>query len=70
MQADSLRKVKGIGANESVTNPLAIQGDKTMQYAILARIMQTARLAGFRNVSLQVNRTEVAPATPGRPATN
>ena len=67
VQADSLRKVKGIDQNTSVQNQLAIQGDKTMQYAILARIMQTARLAGFRNVSLQVNRTQTA-AAPARPA--
>ena len=66
-KADSLRSVKGLDRNTSVPNPLAIQGDKTMQYAILARIMQTARLAGFRNVSLQVNRTEGG-AAPARPA--
>lgn len=68
-QADSIRKAKGLGQNMSVPNQLAIQGDKTMPYAVLARIMQTARLAGFRNVSLQVNRTGDAPAGPtGRPA--
>jgi len=66
-KADSLRSTKGLDRNTSVPNPLAIQGDKSMQYAILARIMQTARLAGFRNVSLQVNRTEAA-AAPARPA--
>ncbi len=66
-QADTLRQAKGLDQNTSVPNPLAIQGDKTMQYAVLARIMQTARLAGFRNVSLQVNRTEAA-AAPARPA--
>jgi biopolymer transport protein ExbD len=68
VQADSLRSARGLDQNASVPNPLAIQGTKTMQYAILARIMQTARLAGFRNVSLQVNRTEDAPAAPARPA--
>ena len=68
VQADSLRKVRNLDQNASVPNPLAIQGTKTMQYALLARIMQTARLAGFRNVSLQVNRTEDAPAAPARPA--
>ena len=67
-QADSLRQARNLDQNTSVPNPLAIQGTKTMQYAILARIMQTARLAGFRNVSLQVNRTEDAPAAPARPA--
>jgi biopolymer transport protein ExbD len=70
VQADSIRKVKGIDQNTSVENPLAIQGDKTTPYAILARIMQTARLAGFRAISLQVNRTEAAgaPTATGRPA--
>jgi biopolymer transport protein ExbD len=67
VQADSLRSVQGIGQNESVKNPLAIHGDKTMPYSLLARVMQTARLAGFRNVSLQVNRTQDA-AAPARPA--
>jgi len=69
VEADSIRKAKGLG-DTSVPNKLAIHGDKTMQYALLARIMQTARLAGFRNVSLQVNRTGDAPAATGRPANN
>lgn len=69
VHADSLRSVQKIGQNQSVKNPLAIQGDKTMPYSLLARIMQTARLAGFQNVSLQVNRTEdAATAAPARPA--
>ncbi len=69
VQADSLRAVQGVGRNTSVKNPLAIQGDKTMPYSLLARVMQTARLAGFRNVSLQVNRTDDAPTpAPARPA--
>ena len=68
VQADSLRKVKGLAQNTSVPNPLAIHGDKTMPYAVLARIMQTARLAGFRTLSLQVNRTDAAPTATGRPA--
>ena len=69
VQADSLRSAQGIGQNASVKNPLAIQGDRTMPYSLLARVMQTARLAGFQNVSLQVNRTQdaAAPAA-GRPA--
>ena len=67
VQADSLRSVQGLPADSSVRNPLAIHGDKTMPYSLLARVMQTARLAGFRNVSLQVNRTEAA-AAPARPA--
>lgn len=67
VQADSLRSVQGLPQDSSVRNPLAIHGDKTMPYSLLARVMQTARLAGFRNVSLQVNRTEAA-AAPARPA--
>jgi biopolymer transport protein ExbD len=55
--ADSLRKAGNIAANESVTEKLAVQGDRTMRYDVLSRIVQTARWAGFRNVSLQVNRT-------------
>ena len=69
-KADSIRQASGVPENQSVKNPLAIQGDKSMRYALLARVMQTARLAGFRNVSLQVNKTDgVAPAgsAPARP---
>jgi len=68
VQADSLRSVQRLPADSSLKNPLAIQGDKTMPYSLLARVMQTARLAGFRNVSLQVNRTEEAAAAPASPA--
>jgi len=41
--------------------PLAIQADRTMRYDLLSRVMQTARLAGFRNLTLQVNRVADAP---------
>lgn len=57
VQADSIRESGGLPADESVKVPLAIQGDKSMRYDLLARVMQTARYAGFRNISLQVNRT-------------
>lgn len=56
-KADSVRVATGGDANTSVTTKLAIQGDKTMRYDLLARVLQTARMAGFRNVTLQVNRT-------------
>jgi biopolymer transport protein ExbD len=56
--ADSIRKEKKLSQNQSVDIPLAVQADKTMRYDLLARMMQTARLAGFKNLSLQVNRTE------------
>ena len=56
-KADSVRAATGVGQDQSVTTKLAIQGDRTMRYDLLARVLQTARLAGFRNVTLQVNRT-------------
>ena len=37
-----------------------IQADRTMRYDLLSRVMQTARLAGFRNLTLQVNRVSDA----------
>lgn len=54
--ADSIRQVNNGKPDESVDTPLAIQGDRTMRYDMLSRILQTARLAGFRNVTLQVKR--------------
>lgn len=63
-KADSIRTEKNLPSDQSLTIPLAIQGDRTMRYDLLARVMQTARLAGFRNLSLQVNRgEEIASAT-------
>jgi biopolymer transport protein ExbD len=56
-KADSLRRDKKLRADQSLDVPLAVQGDRTMRYDLLARVMQTARLAGFRAISLQVNRT-------------
>ena len=55
--ADSIRHAGNIPADQSVTEKLAVQGDRTMRYDLLSRIVQTARYAGFRNISLQVNRT-------------
>jgi biopolymer transport protein ExbD len=63
-RADSLRGAKGTPANEPVDQPLAIQGDRTMRYDLLSRVMQTARLAGFKNISLEVKRN-VSAAAPG-----
>ena len=54
--ADSIRTANGTSQNESITTPLAIQGDRTMRYDLLQRLLMTARLAGFRNVTLQVQR--------------
>jgi biopolymer transport protein ExbD len=55
-RADSIRAVTRRPADQPVDAPLAIQGDRTMRYDLLSRIMQTARMAGFRNLSLQVRR--------------
>jgi biopolymer transport protein ExbD len=62
-RADSIRSQRNIAATEPVDQVLAIQGDKTMHYDLLSRIMQTARLAGFKNISLQVKRTGGAGST-------
>src|SRR5215469_17532553 len=48
-RADSIRSVTQRPADQPVDAPLAIQGDRTMRYDLLSRIMQTARIAGFRN---------------------
>lgn len=55
-RADSIRAQRNTPATDPVDQVLAIQGDKTMHYDLLSRIMQTARLAGFKNISLQVKR--------------
>jgi biopolymer transport protein ExbD len=34
-----------------------------MRYDLLARVMQTARLAGFKSISLQVNKTQAEAPT-------
>ncbi len=62
--ADSIRKATNTPADQSVETPLAIQGDKTMRYDLLQRVLQTARLAGFKTLTLQVRRTGVAAAAP------
>ena len=70
---DSIRKAKSTPPDSSLDTPLAIQGDSSMHYDLLARVMQTARMAGFKNISLQVNKTGNAttvtttPGTPGAP---
>jgi biopolymer transport protein ExbD len=61
--ADSIRREKKLGTDESIDIPLAVQGDKSMRYDLLARVMQTARLAGFRSISLQVNKTQAEAPT-------
>ena len=65
--SDSIRTARGLAAGDVLKYPLAIQGDKTMRYDLLSRFMQTARLAGFRQISLQVQRRDavVAPIASG-----
>ena len=58
-RADSIRQESGEAAGTSLKTPLAIQGDKSMRYELLSRVMHTARWAGFRNVTLQVQREGV-----------
>ena len=60
-KADSIRTLRSLRAGQSVDAPLAIQGDRTMRYDLLSRVMQTARLAGFRNLTLQVSHVADAP---------
>jgi biopolymer transport protein ExbD len=55
-KADSIRASRSIPPDASVDAPLAIQADRTMRYDLLSRVMQTARVAGFHNLTLQVNR--------------
>ena len=55
-KADSIRNAAGAPLDQPTDTPLAIQGDRSMRYDLLSRIMQTARMAGFKNISLQVRR--------------
>ena len=66
--ADSVRRASSNPKSPQVETPLAIQGDKTMRYDLLSRVITTARLAGFKTISLQVNHTG-GPGTqaPGSP---
>jgi biopolymer transport protein ExbD len=71
--ADSIRILRATPRDSALSTPLAIQGDSSMHYDLLARMMQTARMAGFKNISLQVNKTgsvttvTTTPAAPGAP---
>ena len=58
--ADSVRGRRELAPGAPVPIPLAIQGDRATQYAVLARVMQTARQAGFQQLTLQVERVEGA----------
>jgi biopolymer transport protein ExbD len=54
--ADSVRRVTNVAQDSSIDARLAIHGDKSMRYDLLSRVLMTARLAGFRNLTLQVMR--------------
>ena len=54
--ADSIRKEQHLPGDRSIETLLAIQGDKQVRYDLMSRLIQTARLAGFRRLSLQVSR--------------
>ena len=58
--ADSVRRANGTRQAGAIQVPLAVQADRTLRYDVLSRMLQTARLAGFRNLSLQVNKIEAA----------
>jgi biopolymer transport protein ExbD len=64
--ADSVRKANDIPADQSVNATLAVQADKGMRYDLLARVLQTARRAGFKNVSLQVLKAGKDDAAPSQ----
>jgi len=67
--ADSIKTAHGIAADQPADATIAIQADKSMRYDLLARMMQTLRMAGFKNISLHVNRTgtEAAAAADAAP---
>ena len=65
--ADSVRRLRGTAAEQPVPDQLAIHGDRTMRYDLLSRIMQTARVSGFTNITLQVQRTVEGDAAGGIP---
>jgi biopolymer transport protein ExbD len=60
LKADSIRVLTSSPPETPLSTLLAIQADRTMRYDLLARIMQTARVAGFVNITLQVKRAEDA----------
>jgi biopolymer transport protein ExbD len=54
VRADSIRAAEDLPTNQSVETTLAVQAEKSMRYDLLARVIQTARVAGFKNLTLQV----------------
>jgi biopolymer transport protein ExbD len=54
--ADSIRARQRLAAGASVPVPLAIHGDRAVRYGLLSQVLQTAHAAGFRQITLQVER--------------
>lgn len=48
------------GPDERIRGVLAIQGDQEIPYAVLSRVMYSARKAGFQGFNLHVNQDESA----------
>lgn len=59
---DSVRAAAPRGVPVGGSLPLAIQADRTIRYDLLSRFLQSARVAGFRNISLQVRRPDAVPS--------
>ena len=55
--ADSIRQMRNLAADAPVNDLLAVHGDRAMRYDLLARVIQTARAAGFNRITLQVRRS-------------
>jgi biopolymer transport protein ExbD len=64
--ADSIKATGRMRDSASIQSPLAIQGDRDVRYNLMSRIIQSARYAGFRNVTLQVTKTDAPQETAGR----
>jgi biopolymer transport protein ExbD len=58
--ADSLRRERNLAPDARVDDLLAVHGDRAMRYDLLARVIQTARAAGFNRITLQVRRSATA----------
>ena len=65
-KADSIKAATNMRDSASIPTKLAIQGDREVRYSLMSRIIVSARYAGFRNVTLQVNKTGDEQQTAGR----
>ena len=64
--ADSIKEATNQQDSASIRTRLAIQGDREVRYSLMSRVIQSARYAGFRNVTLQVTKTGGEQQTAGR----